>query len=158
MDNEVIAVVEAAPVRRAIGVGMLYLLGGLLLYLGLVQPTAGLGWQVFLIATAAGSLAMGEAMRRATALRIEMTREGLRDSAGRVLARTEDIRALDRGVFAFKPSNGFLLTTKSRQGRVWAPGLWWRIGRRIGVGGVTPAGQTKFMAEMIAVVLQERDG
>ena len=37
------------------------------------------------------------------------------------------------------------------------PGLWWRIGRRIGVGGVTPASQSKVMADLITARLIERD-
>ncbi len=39
----------------------------------------------------------------------------------------------------------------------WRPGLWWRVGRRIGVGGMTPASQTKFMSEIIAAMIAQRD-
>jgi hypothetical protein len=30
------------------------------------------------------------------------------------------------------------------------------VGRRVGVGGVTPAAQTKYMADMIQTLLDER--
>lgn len=155
MDDEVIAVVQASAPRRVIGVGMLYALGGLLIYLALVRPPGAFAWQAFLIGTGAVALVGGEAMRRATALRIVLTREALKDTEGRTLARIDQVKGLDRGAFAFKPTNGFLLTTSQPAPRVWAPGLWWRVGRRVGVGGVTSAGQTKFMAEMIAELTAE---
>jgi len=68
-----------------------------------------------------------------------------------------DIERVDRGVFAFKPSNGFLVRTREPSARAWRPGLWWRFGRRIGVGGVTSANQTKAMSEILAAMLAERD-
>ena len=98
-------------------------------------------------------------MRRATSNAIELTATILRDSDGTVIARIEDIEHIDRGVFAFKPSNGFLLRTKAGTGgtREWRPGLWWRMGRRIGIGGMTPGRQTKYMAEAIATIIATRD-
>jgi hypothetical protein len=54
-----------------------------------------------------------------------------------------------------KPSNGFTVVMETKQPRAWAPGLWWRVGRRVGVGGVTGASQTKFMAEQIALRLAQ---
>jgi hypothetical protein len=69
----------------------------------------------------------------------------------------DGIRSVERGAFAFKPSHGFTLVMKEKQPRAWAPGLWWRLGRRVGVGGVTSAGQTKFMAEQIALRIEDRN-
>jgi hypothetical protein len=63
---------------------------------------------------------------------------------------------VDRGTFAFKPSNGFLLRTETRQPRLWQPGLYWRTGRRIGVGGITRAAESKALADLIAIKLAER--
>lgn len=88
----------------------------------LFGPT-GAGLIVFLLAVGAASLWAAENMRRATTLTIELTEEGLRDSSGEVLARLDDIAGIDRGVFAFKPSNGFLLSTKTPATRVWRPGF-----------------------------------
>ena len=86
-----------------------------------------------------------------------MTDEAISDSNGLVLARIEDILAVDRGAFAMKPSNGFTLKLKTKQPRGWAPGLWWRLGNRVGVGGATAAGQSKFMAEQIALRIAGRE-
>ena len=79
----------------------------------------------------------------------------MRDSSGTVLARIDEIRSVVRGTFALKPSNGFTLVLNSKKPRAWMPGLWWRLGRRVGVGGVTNAGQAKFMAERISMMIKD---
>lgn len=156
MSDEILATVSASQPRRWLGVGLLALVGGLVIYVAFAAPPS-LGWQAFLVLVGAGALWMAERMRRATETCIELTRSELRDTVGDCIARVEDIERLDRGMFAFKPSNGFLITTRASGARAWRPGLWWRMGRRIGVGGVTPAAQTKFMSEMLAAMLAERD-
>ncbi|MEX0319305.1 MAG: hypothetical protein AB3N21_15200 [Ruegeria sp.] len=157
MQDEILAVVEASAPRRWIGVGMLVTVGVLVIYVALATPPA-LGWQVFLIVMGILALWLAQRMYQATAYRIELTTTELRSSAGVVIAQVTDVEAMDRGVFAFKPSNGFLLRTRTAGEGTWAPGLWWRLGRRIGVGGVTAAAQTKFMSETLAALMAERDG
>jgi hypothetical protein len=156
-ETEVIAVVQASMGRRILGLGSLYGLSLMVIYVAIVQPPE-LGWQVFLILLGCGSIWIAEMMRRATSSALELTRLELRDTTGAVLARIEDIVSLDRGAFAFKPSNGFLIRVKSGSGRIWRPGMWWKLGSRIGVGGMTPGPQTKFMAEMISAMIAQRDG
>ena len=100
------------------------------------------------------ALTGAEAMRRATQYALILTDRALLEvdadgQPGRVLATLDGIAAVERGTFAMKPSNGFLLRLEQPAGRVWAPGLWWRMGRRIGVGGVLSAPQTKAMAQII---------
>ncbi|MEJ6609340.1 MAG: hypothetical protein QNL63_06380, partial [Paracoccaceae bacterium] len=73
-----------------------------------------------------------------------------------VIAYVDQIVSIDRGMLAFKPSNGFIFKVKTAQPRAWNPGLWWRFGRRVGVGGVTPGSSTKMMADIIAAKLAER--
>ena len=155
-EAEVLATVSASAPRRMMGIVVLAALGGLLIYAGLAQPPATLGWQLFLLGAGGITLYLTERMRRASVVTLELTRTGLRDSEGQVLATLDQIETVNRGVFAFKPSNGFVLTTRDAQPRHWNPGLWWRVGRRVGVGGVTPAAQTKFMAETIQTLLDER--
>lgn len=156
MQDNVLAVVKASAARRWMGVFMLGGLGGLVIYVALASPP-GLGWQVFLIVIGGLALWMAEKMRRATEHRIELTETEIRSSDGVVIALVSDIQGVDRGVFAFKPSNGFMVRTKTPQSRIWRPGLWWRLGRRVGVGGVTAAGQTKAMSEILSAMLAQRD-
>jgi hypothetical protein len=155
MQDEVLAVIEASAVRRWMGVIMLAGLGGLVIYVAFATPPR-LGWQVFLIVVGALALWMADKMRRATEHRIELTETEVRSSDGQVIAMVANIEKIDRGVFALKPSNGFMVRTTSSQSRAWRPGLWWRLGRRIGVGGVTSASQTKTMSEILAALLVQR--
>ncbi len=74
--------------------------------------------------------------------------------SGRVLAKLENIRRIERGALAFKPSSGFLIVLKARDGaNAWVPGMWWRLGRHVGVGGIVPSHAGKFMAEVIEMRL-----
>lgn len=147
-ENGVYARVYAAPMRRMFAYVMLLGLGLLLLWLVLTAPPSA-GWAVVMIGISVGALFLAEKTRRATMTYLELTSDELRDSTGRVLVKVEDIEKIDRGVFAFKPSNGFVLKTKTKAPAAWAPGLWWRIGRRVGVGGVVPSAPAKYMAEVI---------
>lgn len=156
-DREVLATVKASAGRRFLGIGLLGLLGILVIYVAFMTPPS-FGWQVFLVALGITALMVADAMRRSTAHTLELTRTELRDSGGIAIVQVDQIISIDRGAFAFKPSNGFLLRLKSPGARKWRPGLWWRFGRRVGVGGMTPGRQTKYMAEIIAVMLAERDG
>jgi hypothetical protein len=156
MQDKVLAVVEASTVRRWMGVIMLAGLGGLVIYVALATPPK-LGWQIFLIIVGILALWMADKMRRATEHRIELTETELRSSDGQLIALVSEIQVIDRGVFAFKPSNGFMVRTALPQSRAWRPGLWWRMGRRIGVGGVTSAGQTKAMSEILSALMAQRD-
>jgi len=156
MDSEIVAVVQVSAARRWLGVGMLAGLGGLVIYVALASPPV-LEWQVFLVVTGVLALWMADRMRRATEHRIELTETELRSSEGVLIAAIDNIVSLDRGFFAFKPSNGFVIKTRTPGPRTWRPGLWWRVGRRIGVGGVTPGGQTKAMSEILAAMIAQRD-
>lgn len=156
--TEPLATLSPSPLRRALGVGTLGLLGLVLLWVSAVSPPASLGWLALLVGLGLGALAMAEVMRRATATGLVLTREGLLTEGGEVIAPMGEIRRVERGLFAFKPSNGFLVSTTRGRPFAWAPGVWWRLGRRIGVGGVTSAAQAKAMAEILQMLLAERDG
>ena len=156
-DDEILATIHASAGRRWMGVLSLYGLAGLLAYVAFAEPPA-LGWLLFTLVLAAASLWLADAMRRATTRGLELTRTELRDTDGQVLAPLSEIQSVDRGFFAFKPSNGFLIRTARKTGpRTWHPGVWWRMGRTIGVGGVTAASQSKFASEMISALLAERE-
>jgi hypothetical protein len=154
-DDDTHMELSASVGRRAIGVGSVAALGAIMVYLSIVQ-SPGAGWQFFMIVFAASSFWMAQRMWRATAHRLELTPEGLRSSDGRVLAPMADVVAVDRGVFAFKPSNGFTVKLSRKGSFAWEPGLWWRIGRRVGVGGVTHRTPAKIMAEMMEMRIARR--
>ena len=146
---------RAAPARRAMAVGVLYGFGGVAVYTALSE-TSGLAWTAALLALGAAGLGAGEALRRATRLSLRLDDAGLTDSTGTVLAHWQDIVAIERGSFSLKPSNGFTLRLARPGARAWRPGLWWRMGHRLGVGGVTSAQDTKAMAQAIEIRLADR--
>ncbi len=147
---------SASPARRMFAVGVLGGLGVVMLLLALgpgIAPPS----RFALIVLAGLTIVQADRLRRATLAELLLTADGLVDDSGRVLALMRDIVRVERGVFALKPSNGFTLVLNSRAARAWAPGLWWRIGRRVGVGGVVPSGPAKVMAECIAMRLATDD-
>ncbi|MEM7296121.1 MAG: hypothetical protein AAF330_05765 [Pseudomonadota bacterium] len=149
MSGEVLATLAPAPARRVLALAMLWSLAGLLVLLA-AERTVGFAATAFLVLMAALIGLLAEALRHATRVALVLTNERLEDSRGRVLFEIEEIELLDRGLFAIKPPNGFSVVLKSRRHRVWQPGLWWQLGRRIGIGGVTSPAAGKYMAEILA--------
>ncbi len=145
---EILAELHCSLMRRVLGVGLLVVLGVLLLTMA-VQTQPSPLWRVALAAFALGALWMAGRMWQATSRHLVLTREALCDDQGRVLVRMEDVAEVNRGAFAIKPSNGFMLRCHARQQAAFCPGLWWRWRRYVAVGGVTPGGPGKSMAELI---------
>ena len=158
MSDEVLAVVRASTMRRGLGVATLALLGFVVVYTAVMRPPAEPAWQMFLILVGVFALWAAEKMRRATLLAVELTQDSLRSSDGEVIATLEQINSVDRSMFAFKPSNGFILRLNVRAPGRWLPGLWWRMGKRVGIGGVTAGSQAKTMADILAAMLMDRKG
>jgi hypothetical protein len=154
--GRVLARLTPSPARRAMTVGMPTVLALLLIWIAVISPPAP-GWQVFLFAVAAGSLWLARQARRATARGLVLTPVGLREDGGRMLAPIAEIERVDRGALAFKPSGGFVLHLAAPGPAGWAPGLWWRVGRRLGVGGATNPMEGRAMADIIAVRIALRD-
>jgi len=84
---------------------------------------------------------------------VALTEAGLYDASGRELARFDQMRGTDRGAFAFKPSSGFVVALHRPAPPLWAPGLYWRFGRSLGIGGVTRAVEARAMADLVAMHL-----
>lgn len=157
MDNEILTTVRASALRRWFGVAVMGILGVMLVYIALVLPPKSFLWQAFLLMFGVAALVLADSTRRATGRVVELTRDGLRDSTGEMIAPLAEIAGLESGTFAMKPSNGFLVRLKTTRSRRWLPGLWWAVGRRVGIGGVTPGSQTKVMAQMLRALIAERD-
>ncbi|MDP4032066.1 MAG: hypothetical protein Q8P60_04285 [Pseudorhodobacter sp.] len=152
----ILAVLVPSFARRLAGAGVLAALAGLLLYLALWYPPAAMIWRLFLLGFGAGVAVLVLRLWQATAAPLELTSLELREHGGRCLALVCDMRSISRGVFAFKPSNGFLIRLARPGPRVWAPGLWWRLGRLLGVGGVTSGQAARNMADTITILLNQR--
>lgn len=156
MSEEILARITASPVRRWFGVCVLLALALAVLSIAFTPEEVALTRRLPLTLLGLAVAGAGLALYRATALALELTPQGLRDSSGRMIAPMEQILGVDRGTFAFKPSNGFVLKLGAKYGLVLRPGLYWRIGKRAGIGGVLQGAETKQMADIIAVILAER--
>jgi hypothetical protein len=156
MSDDVLATIEASAMRRWIAIGMLGFVGFVCLWISLSKPPSG-GYLITLLGLGVLAAWMAWRLWSATEHKLILTEKDLRSADGMVLAEVADIEALDRGFFAFKPTHGFLIKTKTKGPKTWRPGMWWRMGRSIGVGGVTPGSQSKFMAEMLSAMIAKRD-
>lgn len=154
--SEVLAYISPSTPRRYIGVGLLGALGTLLVLLAMLRSPDSFLLQIFLIFLGVGALALADLLRKSTGQVLILTETELREENGRVLAQVSDIVSVDRGVFAFKSANGFNLRVSQPGDFVWAPGLWWRVGRRVGVGGVVSKTEGRFMADTLSALLSER--
>ena len=141
--------IAPAPARRVVTLAMLYSLAGLLLYIAFTQPPASMVLLAFILLLALAVLWLAMATMRATRDGLVLTHDVLRTESGLILCRVEDVQSVERGAFAFKPSGGFLVRLKSPAPRGWAPGMWWRFGRSLGIGGAINAGAAKAMAELL---------
>ncbi|OWU75270.1 hypothetical protein [Phaeobacter sp. 22II1-1F12B] len=155
MNGEILAVVTPSPVRRWMGVLMQSLIGMISIYVAFASPPEP-KWQFALIVIGGAAFWSARKMQRATGQSLELTETELRSSEGETIAKVSEVEAIDRGFLAFKPSNGFLITLKSPGQRRWQPGLWWCLGRRIGIGGVVPGHQSRVMADLLAAMIADR--
>jgi len=116
----------------------------------------GIGVRVVYAVLAGLAFGAGERLRKSTSQGLRLTRDALETANGEVLFTMDNVDHIDSGIFAFKPPTGFTVVTRTSGRFAWHPGLWWRVGRRVGVGGVTPRGPGKFMAELLKQELQRR--
>ncbi len=157
MSDPVIAKLEASPVRRGLALFVMMLLVSLLLYLG-ITTDASFFHKGFLVVVAATVFFMARAMQRGTTGHIELRDTGLFFENGQCLTLIDNITRVERGAFAFKPSNGFVVSLTQKTHRAWVPGLYWAFGTKIGIGGVTAPSDAKFMADTLAVLIAGRTG
>jgi hypothetical protein len=155
-DQTVLGGLRPSGPRRLVGALVLGILGFLLVTLALRNSGAGFGLTLVLLAAGVALLWLVWRLWEATSHALILTPEALVSTDGQVVARIADIASVDRGVFALKPAGGFSLALRQPGPRVWQPGLWWRAGRRIGIGGVTNRHQARHLADQIATLLAAR--
>ncbi|MEM9798014.1 MAG: hypothetical protein AAF919_16090 [Pseudomonadota bacterium] len=155
--SDPILTLRPSPARRSVGLMIQLGLGLLLLWIALAHPPEALSWRVFLLVLGGGALALSWRGWTGSAQAIVLDASGLRSETGEVIAPLSAVRKVDRSLFAIKPSNGFLVVLETPLGRAWRPGMWWRLGRHVGVGGVTGAAETKLVADTFSAMVAERD-
>ncbi len=152
-DNAV-AVLAPSALRRRLGIGGLAGLGVILAYVAATGRESALAAAALAVA-AALALVLAYRMKTATSSALELRSDGLYTTEGILVAAISNVERIELGMFAFKPSNGFLIILKQPMPGSWNPGLWWRVGRRVGVGGVTSRSRSKALAEAMAMLVRE---
>jgi len=77
---------------------------------------------------------------------------------GVLLAAIEDIAEVQTGIFAMRPSNGFTLIMKKAGKMPTRPGIYWRQGRHMGVGGLLRAAEAKSIGKAIQAEVVVKKG
>lgn len=154
--NTPIAALSVSAARRYFGSGVQLALGVLLVYIAVVMPEGGVFGRGVLLALGGLFFWLGYGYYVATQHGLVLTEDGLFESDGSAVIALQNIEKVDRGFFAFKPSNGFLIKGKEPMPRSWKPGLYWRLGRRIGVGGATSGKAARDFADVISILLTDR--
>lgn len=157
VQEKVLARLACSPARRVLAAIFLALPGAILIWIA--ASSAEGSAVVRALSAALGAAALWGAWRvwGATMGEIVLTEAGLFDQTGRLLCPIGEIERVESGILAFKPSGGFMLRLARPAPPGWVPGLWWRRGRRMGVGGSVNARQAKAMAETIAVMVLRRE-
>lgn len=155
-EGDVILKIHVGGFRRMVSITAIIGLGAILVWFGLSAETAGaLGKTIFVVCGLA-MLALARSYYAATSVGLELTNDELRDTQGRVLCALQDVEIVDRSIFGFKPSNGVSLRLAQPGPVTWQLGLWWQVGRRIGIGGSTAPAQNKAFADAIRLILEDR--
>ena len=157
MTDKAIAIIRPSPVRRIVALAATVGCGFVLIYFAFTAVDLAWLWKFVSIAIGIALMLLADWLRRSTRVAIELTRSGIRDTDGRQLCSMDNIEAVERSAFSLKPSNGLGVRLKSPETAAWVPGLWWRYGRRLGIGGITPAADAKFMGDLIALHLKGHD-
>lgn len=154
---EPLHVLRPSAPRRVLGAAIQLALGGLILWIAVAHPPSNPLWLVFLIVFGLAALMLAQKGWRGSANAIVLDERGLYAEDETPIAPLGNIASVDRALFSFKPSNGFLIRLRAPAGRAWSPGMWWRFGRRVGIGGVTGGAETKIVADALSFMVAERD-
>jgi len=152
-------ILEAASTtpRRIAGFAAVATLGVLLIWFGFTKPLA-VGTKGGMILFGGFCLWLAVRLWDVSRRSLILTPEGLSDSTGRVVVSVADVREVQRSALTVKPSNGFTVVTNKPLPPSWVPGVWWRVGRWIGVGGLLRPGDAKALAEILQALATLRSG
>lgn len=157
IDTDIVAQLYPTPARYWFGITAIGALGLFLIWIGAAAATLSITGRLVIFAS--GGLLIWLALKIYQTGRhgIVLTEAGLSDTAGNAICPIDAIHNVDRSFFAFKPSHGFLIRLNTSLPFAWHPGLWWRFGKRVGVGGITPAATGKAMSDALSILLVKRE-
>lgn len=152
--SDPILTLKPSPARRWLGLLSLAVIGVLIIYLAIASPPSSTILQALAVTFGLFILYMTHRHYHATEGHLVLTQEGIAHSIDGHLCAIADVVKVERGLFALKPSGGFVLHLNQPIPRRWRPGVYWSFGQRIGVGGIIDRNQAKMVAEHIASIVQ----
>jgi hypothetical protein len=155
-DPEILAVLRPAPARRIALLLVSGALGALLISVGLQAPEGGVLLRIVFVLGGVATLWGAVRVWQMTAVDLVLTPQDLRQSDGRMICALNDVVQVERGLAALRPATGFALILRAPMPVGWVPGLWWRRGSRVGVGGMTTRAGAKALADTIDAELRAR--
>lgn len=154
-NSDILATASISGVRRWLTIIPGIFAGALLAWYGLNAPFPQIWVNVFAVVVGL-VMALGASwLLSATSRGIYLTPKELRDINGALIARISDMKKLERETISYKPAHGFIIVLAEPARSHWSPGVWWRTGQRVGVGGFLHADQTKAMAGAIRSLIAQ---
>lgn len=154
-ERSVLARLDPSPMRRWIAILIVAGVGLTLVFLAASNPMGSFATSLSVLALGCALLWVANFIRNGSSQAIVLTEDGLFLEQGETLAEMANIQSVDRSIMAFKPSNGFVVHLKSPGPRGWAPGIWWRVGRNLGIGGATSRDHARNMADTLTTMLAQ---
>ena len=153
--NDVVMELRQTPGRRWFSVLALLAVSGAAAWFVLFGPERNPGMRALLAAASAGFAFQAWRFRDEVRSSIRLTPEGLFDGGGDCIFRTDNVASVERGLLAMRPSNGFLVRLREPAGIRWIPGTYWRVGRRVGVGGSLRPADVRALSDRLAGLVAE---
>ena len=155
--TDILAELRPSQFRFGMTLVAIAAMGAILTSTGLFNADVDIRFRVLAVLSGAGLVFLATRVIRQGRSGVQLTPEGLFEIDGRKICALNDIENVDRGFAAFRPSTGFSVRLKNRHDLAWSLGLWWRFGKTVGVGGITPPAAGRVMANALATALKARD-
>ncbi|WP_138464985.1 hypothetical protein [Poseidonocella sp. HB161398] len=149
MGTEALAQLYPSKTRIILTVLVLAAVAVVCLYVAAGEGGQGAAARLMLAAVAVAAALGAVAVWRSGARGLLLYPDRIAESGGDTVLWLADIARLERGAFAFKPANGVVVSLRRPGSLRWVPGLWWRTGARVGIGGMTPKAATKAFADLL---------
>ena len=86
-----------------------------------------------------------------------INQSGLFNLDGSVICEIGDIERIDVSPYTFKSANGFIVILKTKSSFKSIPGLYWRLGKRISIGGLVSKNESKFLSQTLLGFFHETE-
>ena len=72
------------------------------------------------------------------------------------ICKMHEIDRVDASPYTFKSANGFIIILKTKNSFESVPGLYWKVGKRISIGGLVSKNESKFLSGLLLQFLEEQ--